>query len=334
LVGSYPQPDWLIDREGLGKQAPPRVRVKSLWRIAEPWLQGAQDDATLLAIRDQERAGIDIVTDGETRRESYSSEFATALEGLDLERAGCAPTRIAGVTQAVPRVVGKIRRRGPIAVRDTKFLRENTARTIKVTVPGPFTMAQQVQDDFYGDELALGMDYAAALNEEIADLFAAGADSVQIDEPYLQAYPEKAKRYGVAVINRAVEGITGTVAIHLCFGYAHFGMAKPDGYSFLAELARAHVAQISIEAAQPNLDCSILAQLPNKKIVLGVLDLSFPNAETPSTVAARIRRAIEYVSPDRLIIAPDCGMKYLPREVAFRKLVAMVEGARIVRQSL
>src|SRR5712691_5944958 len=329
LVGSYPQPDWLIDREKLAKGVP-RIRARELWRVAPEWLDQAQDDATLLAIRDQERAGIDIVTDGEMRRESYFNRFATALEGVDLENPGTALTRN-GRSVSVPRVVGKVRRSRPVEVRDVEFLRANTDRPVKITVPGPFTMAQLVQNDFYDHEEALALDYAAAVNAEVKDLFAAGADVVQIDEPYMQAHPEKARQYGLAALNRALEGVAGATAVHLCFGYAALVSGRPAGYSFLPELAGCSVNQISIETAQSSLDCSVLEKLPGKTIILGVLDLSTHQVETPETVAARIRRALPFVSPDRLIVAPDCGLKYLPREVAFGKMKAMVEGARLVR---
>jgi 5-methyltetrahydropteroyltriglutamate--homocysteine methyltransferase len=332
LVGSYPQPEWLIDRAALGKQTPPRVRVNELWRIDPQWLDQAQDDATLIAIRDQERAGLDIVTDGEMRRESYSNRFATALDGVDLDRPGSTISR-SGVPIPVPRVVGKIARRHPVEVRDVTFLRANTDRAIKMTVPGPFTMAQQAEDDFYGDEAAMAMDYAAAVNAEIKDLFAAGADVVQIDEPWMQARPEKARAYGLAALDRALAGVTGTTAVHICFGYAQTVKVKPTGYSFLTELEGSAARQISIETAQPKLDCAVLQSL-SKTVILGVIDLGDMNVETPETVAARIRRALPYVPAERIIVAPDCGMKYLPRAVAFAKLRAMVEGAKIMRQEV
>jgi 5-methyltetrahydropteroyltriglutamate--homocysteine methyltransferase len=333
LVGSYAQPDWLIDRQKLAGRFPPRVRARELWRVAPEWLEQAQDDATLLAIRDQESAGLDIITDGEMRRESYSNRFATALEGVDLDHPGTALDR-SGHPNPVPRVAGKVRRRGPVEVRDVQFLRAHTDRRIKATLPGPFTMTQQAQNDFYDSEEALAMDYAAAVNEEVKDLFAAGADIVQLDEPYLQARSEKARQYGVKVLERALDGVRGTTAVHLCFGYAAIIHQRPPGYSFLPELAASPAKQISIETAQSKLDCSVLARLPDKTIILGVLDLSTDEVETPETVAARIRRALPYVGPERLVVAPDCGMKYLPREVAFGKLQAMVEGARRVRAEL
>jgi len=333
LVGSYPQPDWLIDRMSLGKQMPPRVRARELWRIDPERLERAQDDATLLALRDQERAGIDIVTDGEQRRESYSNRFATALDGIDLDNPGKTPNRTGGFT-IVPRVVGAIRRRHPVEVRDVAFLRANTARAIKMTVPGPFTLAQQCEDTYYGDEQVLAMDYAAAVNGEIKDLFAAGADIMQLDEPWMQARPEKAKAYGLKALARALDGVAGTTAVHLCFGYAQMVKAKPSGYSFLPELEHSPAQQISIEAAQPKLDLAVLRELPSKTIILGVLDLSEMAIETPQVVAERIRRALAHVGAERIVIAPDCGMKYLPREVAFGKMRAMVEGTAIVRQEL
>jgi len=333
LVGSYPQPDWLIDRAKLSHQLPPRVRAQQLWRVAPEWLEEAQDDATILAIRRQERAGLDIVTDGEMRRESYSNRFATALEGVDPENPGTVISR-SGHSVSVPRVVGRIRRKHPVEVRDLRFLRANTDRRIKITVPGPFTMSQQAQDDFYGSLPEMALDYAAAVNEEIGDLFAAGADIVQIDEPYMEAQPEKACQYGLTALRRALDGITGTTALHICFGYAAMVRDKPAAYSFLAELAESPVQQISIETAQPSLACSVLANLPGKTIILGVLDLSTHEVETPETVAARIRKALPFVSPDRIVVAPDCGMKYLPAEVAFGKLKAMVEGARLVREEV
>ncbi len=334
LVGSYPQPDWLIDRKRLGELIPPRVRFTDLWRVAPEFLEQAQDDATLLAIRDQERAGIDIVTDGEMRRESYSNRFATALEGVDIDNPAMAPTRTPGKTQPVPRITGAIRRKHPVEVRDVKFLRANTDRRIKMTVPGPFTMAMQAVDEYYKDEAAMAMDYAAAVNQEIKDLFAAGADIVQIDEPYMQSRPDKARAFGVAALNRALEGVSGTTAVHICFGYAAFVRSRPEGYSFLPEFEGSAAKQVSIETAQPKLDCAVLAKLPSKTIILGVIDLSDMNVETPETVAGRIRRALPFVPAERIVVAPDCGLKYLPRDVAFGKMKAMVEGAAIVRREL
>jgi 5-methyltetrahydropteroyltriglutamate--homocysteine methyltransferase len=333
LVGSYPQPDWLIDRDKLGARLPPRVRAKELWRIAPEFLEQAQDDATLVAIRDQERAGLDIVTDGEIRRESYSNRFATALDGVDIDNPGEIVAR-SGKSSLVPRVVGKIRRKHAVEVRDVQFLRANTDRKIKVTVPGPYTMSQQALNEFYKTEEEMALDYAAAVNEEIRDLFAAGADVVQIDEPWMQALPDKARAFGVAALNRALEGIEGTTAVHLCFGYAVMVRRRPDAYSFLEELSATPVRQISIETAQSKLDCSVLERLPGKTILLGVLDLSTHEVETPETVAARIRRALPYIGAERIIAAPDCGLKYLPRAVAFGKMRAMAEGARIVREEL
>ncbi len=333
VVGSYPQPEWLVDRQNLRSRLPPRVRARDIWRIPEPLLQEAQDDATLLAIRDMERAGIDIISDGEMRRESYSNRFATALAGMDLDNPGVALGRT-GRTNLVPRVVGPIRRLYPVEVRDVEFLRRNTDRRIKITVPGPFTITHQTQDDYYHDEKALALDIAAAVNEEIKSLQAAGADVVQIDEPYLQARPEQARAYGVEVINRALAGIEGPTALHLCFGYAAIVHDRPGQYAFLTELHDCVVQQISLEAAQPNLDLSVLRELAGKTIILGVLNLGDMEIETPQTVARRIRAALHYVEPERLILAPDCGMKYLPRAVAFGKLCALVEGARIVREEL
>jgi 5-methyltetrahydropteroyltriglutamate--homocysteine methyltransferase len=333
LVGSYPQPDWLIDRKRLSERLPPRVRARELWRVAPEWLEEAQDDATLLAIRDQERAGLDIITDGEMRRESYSNRFATALEGVDIETPGTGMDR-SGKPTTLPRVVGKIRRKHPVEVRDVQFLRANTDRKIKMTVPGAFTLAQQAQNVFYKDEEEMIADYAAAVNEEIKDLFAAGADIVQVDEPYMQARPDKARKYAVQALNRALDGVSGVTAVHLCFGYAAIVHQRPSGYSFLPELAETCVDQISIETAQSSLDCSILEKLPGKTIILGVLDLSTPVVETPEVVAARIRRALPHVSADRLVVAPDCGLKYLPRASAFGKMKAMVEGTRLVRAEL
>jgi 5-methyltetrahydropteroyltriglutamate--homocysteine methyltransferase len=330
LVGSYAQPDWLIDRAKLAGRFPPRVRALELWRVAPEHLAEAQDDATLLAIRDQERAGLDIITDGEIRRESYSNRFATALEGVDIDNPGSALDR-SGHPNPVPRVTGKVRRKHPVELRDVQFLRANTERRIKMTVPGPFTMSQQAQNDFYRDEEDMAMDYAAAVNEEIKDLFAAGADVVQIDEPYMQARPEKARKYGLKALNRALDGVSGTTAVHICFGYAAIIHVRPQGYSFLPELENSSAQQVSIETAQSKLDCSVLSTLPSKTIILGVLDLSDVNVENPATVAARIRRALPYVPAERIIVAPDCGLKYLPREVAFGKMCAMVEGAKIVR---
>src|SRR5881296_2352191 len=330
LVGSYPQPEWLIDREKLAGRFPPRVRAKELWRVPEPYLAEAQDDATLLAIRAQERAGLDIITDGEIRRESYSNRFATALEGIDIDRPGTALDR-SGHPNPVPRIVGRIRRKHPVEVDDLKFLKRHTNRQVKITVPGPFTMSQQAQNDFYKSAEEAAMDYAAAVNEEIRDLFAAGADIVQIDEPYMQARPEKAREYGLKALNRALEGVSGTTAVHICFGYAAIIHSRPSGYSFLPELAGCPVRQVSIETAQANLDCSVLATLEGKQIMVGCLDLSDMTVETPETVVARVERVLAYVTPQNVILAPDCGMKYLPRGVAFAKLAAMVAAAALLR---
>ena len=330
LVGSYPQPDWLIDRALLAKQMPPRVRAQQLWRVPSEWLEQAQDDATLLAIRDQERAGIDILTDGEMRRESYSNRFATALDGVDLDHPATITSR-SGHPISVPRVVGKIRRKHPVQVRDLEFLRANTDRSIKITVPGPFTMSQQAENAYYPDAAAMSLDYAEAVRAEIRDLFAAGADVVQIDEPWMQAFPERAREFGLAALNHALDGITGTTAVHICFGYGALVAGRPAGYSFLPELAGSPVLQVSIETAQSNLDCSVLQKLAGKTIILGVVDLGNHQVETAEAVAARIRRALPFVGPDRLVIAPDCGLKYLPRPIAFAKMKAMVDGARLVR---
>ena len=333
IVGSYPQPDWLIDRDRLGERLPPRVRARELWRVPEPYLQEAQDDATRLAVRDQERAGVDVVTDGEMRRESYSNLFATALEGVDLDTPGVALDRT-GHENPVPRVIGPIRRARPVEVRDVEFLRSITDRPIKITVPGPFTMTQQAQNDHYANDRDLALAYAEAVNEELRDLKAAGADVVQIDEPYLQARPDPAREYAVEAINRALHGIDGETVLHTCFGYAHIVHDRPTGYPFFRELADCAATQLSLEAAQPGLDPDVLREVADKVIVLGVLDLGSPQAETPELVSERIRQALTVLPPDRLVVAPDCGMKYLSRELAFRKLEAMVAGARIVREEI
>ena len=333
VVGSYPQPEWLIDREGLGSRLPPRVRARELWRVAESELEEAQDDATRIAVSDMERAGVDIVTDGEMRRESYSNRFATALEGVDLDTPGVALDRT-GHPNPVPRVVGPIRRMRPVEVRDVEFLRSITDRRIKITVPGPFTMTQQAQDDHYGDARTLALAYAEAVNEELRDLKAAGADVVQIDEPYLQARPEPAREYAIEAINRALGGVDGDTVLHTCFGYAHIVHERLPGYPFLHELQGCVATHLSLEAAQPDLDPEVLRDAPDKVIVLGVLDLGDPEAETAEVVAGRIRRALTVLPPERLVVAPDCGMKYLPRDLAYRKLEAMVAGARIVSEEL
>jgi len=330
LVGSYPQPEWLIDRQKLAGRFPPRVRARELWRIPEPWLAEAQSDATLLAIRAQEDAGLDVVTDGEIRRESYSNRFATALAGVDIDNPGTALDR-SGHPNPVPRIVGPVRRTHPVEVEDVRFLRAHTRRPIKMTVPGPFTMSQQAQNDYYPSEEAAAIDYAVAVNEEIRDLFAAGADIVQIDEPYMQARPDKARQFGLRALNRALAGITGTTAVHICFGYAAIIHQRPSGYSFLPELAGCACSQVSIETAQSTLDCAVLEELDGKKIMVGCLDLSDPTVEAPETIVARIKRALPYVKPEDVILAPDCGMKYLPPDVALGKMTAMVEAAKRLR---
>jgi 5-methyltetrahydropteroyltriglutamate--homocysteine methyltransferase len=333
VVGSYPQPDWLVDREKLKSLLPPRVRAREIWRVPEEFLEAAQDDATILAIRDMERAGIDILTDGEIRRESYSNRFATALDGVDIDNPATILSR-AGKKSSVPRIVGRIRRRHAVERRDVEFLRRHTDRTIKITLPGPFTMAQQAGNEFYEDEAEMALDYAAAVNEEALELKAAGADIVQLDEPWLQARPEQAMRYGVEAINRALAGVPGPTVVHLCFGYAQMVKDKPSGYSFLPQLADSIADQISIEAAQPDLDLGVLRDLAGKTILLGVVGLGDARVESAEEVAARIRRGLAHVPADRLIPAPDCGMKYLSREAAFGKLKALAEGAALVRREL
>ena len=331
IVGSFPQPEWLIDRAKLAGRFPPRVRAKELWRIPEQYLAQAQDDATLLAIKLQEEAGLDIVSDGEIRRESYSNRFATALEGVDLDNPGSALDR-SGHPNPVPRITGKIRRKHAVEVDDLKFLKKHTTRKAKITVPGPFTMLQQAQNDFYKSEEEAAADYADAVNAEIKDLFAAGADVVQIDEPYMQARPEKARQYGLAALNRALEGVKGTTCVHICFGYAAIIHARPSGYSFLPEMSGCNCRQVSVETAQSNLDTAVLQQLGDKQVLVGCLDLSDMNVETPEVVAGRIRKALKHIKPEQVILAPDCGMKYLPREVAQGKLRAMVEAAKQLRR--
>jgi 5-methyltetrahydropteroyltriglutamate--homocysteine methyltransferase len=334
VVGSYPQPEWLVDRGMLGSRLPPRTRALEIWRVRAEHLEQAQDDATVVAIRDMERAGIDIVTDGEIRRESYSNRFATALDGMDLEHPGTALDRT-GHPNPVPRVVGPIRRARAVERRDVEFLRANTDHLIKATLPGPFTMSQQAQDDYYKDEEALAMALAEAVNEEVRDLFAAGADVVQLDEPYLQARAEKAARFAIPAINRALEGVRGTTALHTCFGYAHIVHNRPNGYPFLEPLADTRARQISMESAQQNVDLGVLKSLAGKDVIVGVIDLADNSAvESVETVVNRIRNALRYVDAERLVVAPDCGMKYLPRDKAFGKLRAMVAGAEKVRAEL
>jgi 5-methyltetrahydropteroyltriglutamate--homocysteine methyltransferase len=330
LVGSYPQPEWLIDRKKLAGRFPPRVRAKELWRIPEALLEEAQNDATVLAIRAQEEAGLDIITDGETRRESYSNRFATALEGVDIDNPGSALDR-SGHANPVPRIVGKVRRKHPVEVQDLLFLKKHTKKQVKMTVPGPFTMSQQAQNDFYQSEEEAAMDYAVAVNQEIRDLFAAGADIVQIDEPYMQARPDKARQYGLKALNRALADVSGVTAVHICFGYAAIIHARPEGYSFLPEFAGCSCQQLSIETAQSNLDCAVLEKLPGKKIMVGVINLEDMAIETPQKVVERAKRALKYLKPENMILAPDCGMKYLPRDVAYGKMKALVEGARLLR---
>jgi 5-methyltetrahydropteroyltriglutamate--homocysteine methyltransferase len=331
LVGSYAQPEWLIDRARLAGRFPPRVRAQELWRVAPELLAEAQDDATLLAIKAQEDAGLDVITDGEIRRESYSNHFATALDGVDVDNPGTALDR-SGHPNPVPRITGPIGRPAPIQVDDLRFLRAATDRAIKMTVPGPFTMSQQAQDDHYGDPGEAALAYAAAVNAEIRDLFAAGADVVQIDEPYMQARPEAAREYGLAALNAALEGVTGTTAVHICFGYAAIIHERPSGYSFLPELADSPVQQVSIETAQSQLDTSVLSALADKTVMLGVLDLSDPEVETAETVVERVRRALPHVDAERVVLAPDCGMKYLPRASADGKMRAMAQAAEVLRQ--
>jgi 5-methyltetrahydropteroyltriglutamate--homocysteine methyltransferase len=330
LVGSYPQPEWLINRGMLASNTPPRVRMRELWRVEPDLLEQAQDDATLIAIYDQERAGLDILTDGEMRRESYFNRFATALEGIDLDNPGTVISRT-GKKALVPRVVGKVKRTRPVGVRDVQFLRAHTKRQIKITVPGPFTMCQLAQNDYYKSPAEMASDYADAVRGEIEDLFAAGADVVQIDEPYMQARPEKARQFGLKALNRALDGVTGETAVHICFGYAAIIHARPSGYSFLPEFAGCSCKQVSIETAQSNLDCAVLQKLAGKKIMVGVLNLDDMAVETPQQVVARAKRALPFIKMENVILAPDCGMKYLPREVADGKMKALVEGAQLLR---
>ena len=332
VVGSHPQPEWLVDRRALRSRRVPRVHAPELWRVAGEFLEPAQDDATVLAIRDMERAGIDIVTDGEIRRESYSNRFALSLDGVDADKPALVEGR--GGMTLVPRVVGRICRRGPVEKRDAEFLRQASDRAIKMTLPGPFTLAQQAFDDFYGDDEAMAMDYAAAVNEELQDIVAAGVDVVQLDEPWMQTWPDRAARYGIPAINRALAGIDVPTIVHVCFGYAEMVRDKPAAYAFLAELADCTASQISIEAAQPKLDLGVLADLSNKQIVLGVIDLSTGVAETTAEVAERIRDGLKHTAPGQLVAAPDCGMKYLARDLAVAKLRALAAGAAVVRHEL
>ena len=332
LVGSYPQPDWLIDRDELVKSVV-RLRAEHLWLIDKEHREAAQDDATILAVRDQERAGLDIISDGEQSRESYSNHFATALEGVDLDNPGQTPNRF-GRMIPVPRIAGPIRRKRPVEVHAVKLVRANTDRMVKATVPGAFTMSVQAQDDYYKDPEALATDYAAAVNAEIKDLFAAGADIVQLDEPWMVSFADKARQFGLRILDEAIAGATGKTAVHLCLGYAHVVKNKPSTYAFLTELEGSKIDQVSIETAEPKLDLAVLKDMPSKTIIIGVLNLGDMTIETPETVAGRIRNALKYVSPGRLVIAPDCGMKYLPRAVAFGKMQAMVEGTSIVRKEL
>ncbi len=333
VVGSYPQPGWLVDLDKLRSRLVPRIRTPEVWRVAEPLLEQAQDDATLIAMRDMERAGIDIITDGEIRRESYSNHFSGALEGVDHAKPGEIIGRT-GKPTLVPRVTGRVRRTRGVEVRDVAFARANTDRAVKITLPGPFTMTAQCKNEFYGDEAELAMEFAVALNEEIRELKAAGADVIQLDEPWMQAFPDRARRFAIPAINRALEGIEGTTVVHLCFGYAAMVSEKPSGYSFLPELAAATAQQISIEAAQPKLDLNILKELPGKTVMVGVIDLGTTEVETPEQVASRIRDAMKVLPPERIVPAPDCGMKYLPRERAFAKLKALADGAAIVRREI
>jgi 5-methyltetrahydropteroyltriglutamate--homocysteine methyltransferase len=333
LVGSYAQPRWLIDVDRLGVITPPRTRAKELWRIDPAWLKEAQDDATIVAIREQEEAGLDVVTDGEIRRESYFNQFATALDGLDLDHPGKVLNR-AGKEVPVPRITGEIRRREPVELDNLRFLKRHATKPVKMTLPGPFTTTQLAQNDHYPSQAEAALGYAEAVKEEIAALFAAGADYVQIDEPYMQARPEAAAEYGLAALNRALEGAAGTTIVHICFGYAAMVKDRPSGYSFLGQLAKCSCDQVSIETAQSKLDCTVLEKLPEKTILLGVIDLSTHEVETPELIAERVRRALPHVDAARLTLAPDCGMKYLPREVAFAKLRAMADGARILRDHI
>ena len=333
VVGSYPQPDWLIDRARLEQHGVPRVHAHDIWRIPEPHRGEAADDATIVAIREMEQIGIDIVSDGEMRRESYSNYFGLALEGLDTQRIGSV-IGANGRPTPVPRVIGKIRRTAPVERRDAEFLVRHATQATKITVPGPFTLAQQVQNEFYADEAELAMDYAVAVNEELRELKATGVDVVQIDEPWVRAAPDKAARYGVQAMNRALDGIAGPTVVHICLGYGHLVRNKPSGYAFLPQLADAMAEQISIEAAQPRLDLGVLKELSGKTILLGVLDLGDRAVETPEQVAGRLRAGLRHLPAERLVAAPDCGMKYLPRATAFGKLKALVDGAAIVRKEL
>jgi len=333
VVGSYPQPDWLIDRAALEKHGVPRVHAHEIWRIPPDRLKEAQDDATVLAIGEMERIGVDIVSDGEMRRESYSNYFSLALEGIDAERPGSV-IGANGRATPVARVTGKIRRRGNVEVDDAAFLVSHGTHATKITLPGPFTMSQQVQNEFYKDEAELALDYADAVNAELRALKATGVDVVQLDEPWVRAAPEKASRYGVAAINRALDGISGPTIVHVCLGYGHLVRNKPSGYAFLPQLAGSAATQVSLEAAQPRLDLGVLRELSEKTILLGVLDLGDNTVESAEIVAERLRAGLKHVAPERLVAAPDCGMKYLPRAVARGKLQALVDGAAIVRREL
>lgn len=330
IVGSYSQPDWLVYKDRMAKSLPPRVRAEDIWRIPLELLESAQNDATRLAIKDMEEAGLDIITDGEIRRESYSNRFATALNGVDIDNAGKAMDRT-GKMHDVPRVVGPISRRHAVEVEDVKFLLANTRRTTMISVPGPFTMSRQAQNDFYSSDAEMALGYAEAVNAEILDLHAAGVDIVIIDEPYMEARSEEAREYGIAALQRALVGVTGKTAVHICFGYGQKMQDKPDQYHFLAEMKDVPCDRISIETAQPRLDCSVLRELPNHNIMLGVVNLGTPAVDTVDEIIARVERALPYIDKERVILAPDCGLKYIPRENAFQKLRNMCEAARRLR---
>src|ERR1700744_5277954 len=313
----------------------PRTRMTQMWRIPEAYLEQAQDDATIVAIRDMERAGIDIVTDGEIRRESYSNRFATALEAIDANTPAMITAR-SGQQTPVPRVVGPIKRTGAVELRDMQFLRKNTDHAAKITLPGPFTMSQQAKNEFYKDDEELAMAFAEAVNAEALELEKAGADVIQLDEPWVRNNPDLARRYAVKAINRALQGIKVPTVVHVCFGYAAVvpGDTKPAGYSFLAELSDSTADQISIQAAQPKLGLGVRKDLSSKKILLGVIDLGNPKIEPASIIADRIRHGLKYVAAERLIPAPDCRMKYMPRHIAFGKLKAMCDAAATVRKEI
>lgn len=302
----------------------------------------AQDDATIVAIREQERAGLDIVSDGEQRREHYIRHVIRGFEGFDFANLAEKQTRGGRYTVEVPRITGPVRRTAPLLAHDAEVLQTYATRRTKITLPGPLTIMDTSYDDYYGDRKALAFDLAAALNAEARDLATAGVDLIQIDEPTFNIYLDDVAEFGIAALDRIAAGVTAEMGVHICYGYGspnvlNWKRSNTDWGQYrhtLPLLAQSKIENLALEFAAPNLDPSILELVGDKKVSMGVIDVSYDVLETADDVANRLRRALEFISPDRLLASTDCGMVPIERARAYEKLRVLVEGTQIIRREL